>query len=60
MSVKTEKEAVEPVVKSGAAAMAQGLRMIKDGKNELVHDLGVAITGGKSSVGESGYLTVCE
>ncbi|KAI1004476.1 hypothetical protein K3495_g3740 [Podosphaera aphanis] len=52
MSVKFE-ESNQP---SGAATLAQGIHLIKEGKNELVHELGVALTGGKGSAGQAGYL----
>ncbi|TQS38590.1 hypothetical protein Golomagni_00901 [Golovinomyces magnicellulatus] len=54
MSVKFEKETAQSVAAGGATTVVQGLRMIKEGKDELVHELGVALTGGKGD--QSGYL----
>lgn len=55
MSVKLEKEAAKSAG-GGMATVAQGIHMIKEGKKELVHELGVALTGGKDTIGQGGYL----
>ncbi|KAI6245396.1 hypothetical protein HI914_06623 [Erysiphe necator] len=64
MSVKFEKEVIQPAAEAAAAAAAagggaatvkQGIKMIKEGNKELVHELGVALTGGKRFE-RSGYL----
>lgn len=47
----------EAAAAGGAATVKQGIKMIKEGNKELVHDLGVALTGGKKFE-RAGYLEV--
>lgn len=57
MSVKFEKDTIQ---QTGGAAAAQGINLMKGGKHELADEIGVALTGGKASVGQPGYLAVCD
>jgi len=53
MSVKFEKDVIKQTVGATGA-----LPMMKSGKHELADEIGVALTGGKSGVGQPGYLAV--
>jgi hypothetical protein len=54
MSVKFEKDTITQT--TSAVAGADVGTVMKGGKEGLRHDLGVALTGGKSSDGQPGYL----
>ena len=56
MSVKFEKDTYKQA--GGLVSMKQGISGLKGGKHELADGLGVALTGGKDSVGTRGYLAV--
>ncbi|CAL3966407.1 hypothetical protein PZA11_003069 [Diplocarpon coronariae] len=53
MSVKFEKDTIKQT--DGVAA---ALPSIRSAKHELAEEIGTALTGGKSSVGQRGYLAV--
>jgi hypothetical protein len=55
MSVKFEKETIK---QAGGVAGAQGIATMAGGKHPLASEIGTALTGGKSSVGQRGYLAV--
>ena len=55
MSVKFEKDTIKQT-----GAVAGALPTLKSGKHELADEIGVALTGGKSSVGQKGYLAVSD
>jgi hypothetical protein len=40
--------------------LKDGAQTLKDGKHNLVHNVGVAVTGGKEMEGTKGYLAVCD
>lgn len=53
MSVKFEKDTIKQT-----GGVAASLPALKSGKHELADEIGTALTGGKSSVGQKGYLAV--
>ena len=55
MSVKFEKETIK---QTGGVAGAQGLATMAGVKHPIATEIGTALTGGKSSVGQRGYLAV--
>ena len=54
MSVKFEKD----TIRQTGGIPAQGISTMKGGKHELAEEIGTALTGGKGSVGQPGYLAV--
>ncbi|KAH8668007.1 integral membrane protein 25D9-6 [Tricladium varicosporioides] len=54
MSVKFEKD----TIKQTSGIPAQGISAVKGGKDDLVHDIGMTLTGGKTMEGTKGYLAV--
>jgi hypothetical protein len=55
MSVKFEKDTIK---QTGGIPGAPGIPPLGEGKHELAHELGTALTGGKGNVGQPGYLAV--
>ncbi len=56
MSVKFEKDTI---TQTGGTVAAPGVStMVKGPTHQLVDELGVALTGGKGGVGQTGYLAV--
>lgn len=55
MSVKFEKETIK---QTAGVAGAQGIATMAGGKHPLATEIGTALTGGKASVGQRGYLAV--
>ncbi|KAH6680206.1 hypothetical protein B0J14DRAFT_260138 [Halenospora varia] len=52
MSVKFEKD----TIKQTGGIPAPGISAVKGGKDDLVHDIGTTLTGGKTMEGTKGYL----
>lgn len=62
MSIKVERDTVEKVTKSAAAAVpiprGDGPLPGTSGKHPIAEAIGTAITGGKKNAGTKGYLMV--
>lgn len=65
MSVKFEKDVIKqtgPAVDAALPALPKGVDSIRatllDGKHDMVHNVGAALTGGKANEGTKGYLAV--